>query len=141
MELEGSQEATPGESIPAGKERILLVDDEEMIVELGESMLTDLGYDVVGMTSSLEALELFRGQPERFDLVITDITMPNMTGIELTRELLYIRPDIPVIGCTGFSEMISSERATSIGLKDLIMKPVIKRQLAEAIRCTLDKKE
>jgi CheY-like chemotaxis protein len=141
MKTEGSQEAMPGESISMGKEHILFVDDEEMIVELAEIMLTDLGYDVVGMTSSLEALELFRGQPERFDLVITDITMPNMTGIELTRELLYIRPSIPVIGCTGFSEMISSESASSIGLKDLIMKPVIKRQLAEVIRGILDKRE
>jgi len=140
METEERQVITPGEPIPAGMERILLVDDEEMIVEIGESMLTGLGYDVVGLTSSLEALELFRAQPERFDLVITDITMPNMTGIELTRELLRIRPDISVIGCTGFSEMISSESATSIGLKDLIMKPVIKRQLAEAIRRTLGKR-
>jgi len=135
------QEAKSGAAVSGGREHILLLDDEEMLVELGISMLTGLGYEVVGMTNSLEALELFRAQPERFNLVITDITMPDMTGIELTRELLRIRPDIPIIGCTGFSETITSEKAKSIGMEALIMKPIIRRRIAEAIRRALDKKE
>jgi PAS domain S-box-containing protein len=141
METEERQETGAGESIPRGKERILFVDDEEMIVEIGEIMLTCLGYEVVGTTSSLEALTLFRAQPEQFDLVITDLTMPNMTGVELTRELLHIRPSISIIGCTGFSDMISPEKAISIGMKDFIKKPVVQSRLAEAIRRALDKKE
>ncbi len=140
VEREDRQEGEAGESIPRGKERILFVDDEEMIVEIGEIMLTCLGYEVVGTTSSLEALNLFRAQPEQFDLVITDMTMPNMTGVELTRELLHIRPCISIIGCTGFSDMISPEKAISIGMKDLVKKPVIQSQLAGAIRRVLDKK-
>jgi two-component system cell cycle sensor histidine kinase/response regulator CckA len=127
--------------ITGGKECILFVDDEEMLVELGKSMLTGLGYDVIGKTSSLEALELFRARPERFDLVITDMTMPNMTGIELARELMCIRPGIPVILCTGFSEAITPEKAKALGLREFIMKPIIKNQIAEAIRRNLDYKD
>jgi two-component system cell cycle sensor histidine kinase/response regulator CckA len=101
-------------------------------------MLTGLGYNVVGMTSSLEALELFQAKPDRFDLVITDTTMPNLTGIELAQEFMRIRSDIPIILCTGFSEAITQERAKVIGIKDFIMKPMIKNQIAPAIRRILD---
>ena len=101
-------------------------------------MLSGLGYRVEGRTSSLEALELFRTEPERFDLVITDMTMPNMTGLELAQELMRIRPDIPVILCTGFSELVTAERAKSLGLKEFIMKPVVLRQLAGAVRRSFD---
>ena len=127
--------------ITGGEERILFVDDEKVLVELGKSMLTGLGYDVIGRTSSLEALELFRARPDRFDLVITDMTMPNMTGIELAQEIMRIRPGIPVILCTGFSESITPEKAKALGLKDFIMKPIIKNQIAEAIRRNLDHKD
>ena len=124
--------------IVGGEERILFVDDEEVLVELGKNMLSGLGYRVEGRTSSLEALELFRTEPERFDLVITDMTMPNMTGLELAQELMRIRPDIPVILCTGFSELVTAERAKSLGLKEFIMKPVVLRQLAGAVRRSFD---
>jgi len=137
---EEREEIESGAAVSGGKECILFVDDEETLVELGKNMLSDLGYDVVGRTSSREALELFRAYPERFDLVVTDITMPNMTGLELTRKLLRIRPNIPIIGCTGFSEMITSEKAKSIGMEDLIMKPIIRRRIAEAIRHALNKR-
>ena len=127
--------------ITGGKERILFVDDEDVLALLGKEMLAGLGYDVVERTSSLEALKLFQSGPDRFDLVITDMTMPNMTGIELAQEIMRIRPDMPVILCTGFSKAITPEVAKAIGLKDVIMKPIVKRQIAEAIRRELDKKE
>ncbi len=141
VDMEVKQDEQAEVDIPGGKESILFVDDEEVIVQLGKVMLTGLGYDFVGTTDSLEALNLFRGQPERFDLVITDMTMPNMTGVELTSELMRIKSDIPIILCTGFSETITPERAKAIGLKDFIMKPIITSQLAAAIRHALDHKE
>jgi len=124
--------------IIGGKERILFVDDEKNLVQLGTELLTSLGYDVTGRTSSLEALELFRVKPDRFDLVITDMTMPNMTGLDLASEMMSIRPDLPIILCTGFSEMISKEKATSIGIRQFIMKPVAIRSLAKTIRKVVD---
>ena len=126
--------------ITGGKERILFVDDEEMLVQIGKDMLTSLGYEVIERTSSLEARKLFQSGPDRFDLVITDMTMPNMTGIELAKEIMRIRPGIPVILCTGFSEEITPEKATAIGLKDFIMKPLIRNKIAAAIRRALDQK-
>ena len=128
------------ESIPGGNEHILLVDDEENIVHMIHHMLERLGYHVTGRTSSVEALEAFRSQPKKFDIIITDQTMPNMTGEELAKELLQIRPDIPIILCTGFSEIIPEEKAKAIGIKDYIMKPVLKSQLAKAVRYALDEK-
>jgi CheY-like chemotaxis protein len=140
-DMEANQYEQAAVDIPGGKESILFVDDEEVIVQIGKVMLTSLGYDFVGTTDSLEALNLFRAQPERFDLIITDMTMPNMTGVELARELMSIQPDIPIILCTGFSETITPERAKAIGLKDFIMKPIITSQIATAIRHALDHKE
>jgi CheY-like chemotaxis protein/anti-sigma regulatory factor (Ser/Thr protein kinase) len=127
--------------ITGGKECILYVDDEDVLAHLGKEMLAGLGYDIVERTSSLEALKLFQLGPDRFDLVITDMTMPNMTGIELAREIMRIRPGIPVILCTGFSKAITPEMAKAIGLKDVVMKPLIKRQIAAAIRRVLDNEE
>jgi PAS domain S-box-containing protein len=132
------KEAAP---IVGGVECILFVDDEESLVELGEGMLTGLGYKVVGRTSSLEALELFRAHPDWFDLVITDVTMPNMTGLELARELMLIRPDIQVILCTGFSELVTSESVKSLGLREVIMKPILLEQIDASIRRLIDQKE
>ncbi len=125
--------------IRGGKERILFVDDEEFLVEIGVEVLTGLGYEVVGRTSGLEALELFRNRPNRFDLVITDMTMPNITGSELARELMRIRPDMPVILCTGFSEAMTPGKAKDVGIKDFVMKPMVKSQIASSIRRVLDK--
>jgi CheY-like chemotaxis protein len=138
METWDKQETKDEAPIAGGKEHILFVDDEEVLVQLGMGMLTGLGYNVVGMTSSLEALELFQAKPDRFDLVITDTTMPNLTGIELAQEFMRIRPDIPIILCTGFSEAITQERVKAIGIKDFIMKPMIKNHIAPAIRRVLD---
>jgi len=101
-------------------------------------MLERLGYHVTARTSSVEALEAFRAQPEKFDLVITDQTMPNMTGAELTKKLIAIRPDIPAILCTGFSEVISEEKAREIGISEYVMKPVVMSDIAKTIRRLLD---
>jgi len=126
--------------IPFGsRERVLFVDDEKAIVEIGQQMLQRLQYEVVVRTSSIEALELFRTRPDRFDLVITDMTMPNMTGRKLAKEMLQIRPDIPIILCTGFSEQITEESAKSIGIREFIMKPLVMRDLAQVVRRALAK--
>ncbi|MCX5855515.1 MAG: PAS domain S-box protein [Deltaproteobacteria bacterium] len=129
------------ELIAGGSERILFIDDEPALVEVGSIMLTSLGYYVTSKTSSIEALEVFRVRPYDFDLVITDMTMPNMTGIELAQKIMRTRPGIPIILCTGFSETITPEKAKTLGLREFIMKPIIKIQIAEAIRRVLDQKE
>jgi PAS domain S-box-containing protein len=125
--------------VPGGSERILFVDDEAVLAELGNVMLTSLGYRITSRTSSIEALEAFRAHPHNFDLVITDMTMPNMRGDDLARELLKIRPDIPIILCTGFSEMISEEKAKTLGVRRLVMKPIFKENIARVILEVLDK--
>ena len=139
--MEGEKEESVVTRPPGGHERILFVDDDEALVNLGKEMLTGLGYQVTGWTSSLEALEHFRMLPDGFDLVITDMTMPNLTGIELAREMMLARPNLPVILCTGFSEAISPETAKALGLTDFVMKPVVIRQIAAAIRRALDRSE
>ena len=123
----------------AGTEHILLVDDEEWVLTTVQLMLERLGYRVTGLTSSLEALEAFRAQPQQFDLVITDITMPDMTGEVLARQLNAIRPNISIILFTGYSERISKEKAEEIGIAAYIMKPVNIREMAKAVRKVLDK--
>ena len=122
-----------------GRERILFVDDEEPLVRMVQQMLEGLGYDVTVRTSSVEAFEAFRAQPDKFDLIITDQTMPNKTGVQLARDLMRIRPDIPIILCTGFSEVISEKEAKARGIRGYVMKPVVKSEIAKAIRRVLDK--
>jgi len=124
--------------LPTGKGRILLVDDEKSVVAMLEEMIEQLGYEVVARRSSADALGAFQAQPQRFDLVITDQTMPHMTGADLAKEILRIRPDIPIILCTGFSAMIDEARARKIGIKALLMKPVALHQLAEEIHKLLN---
>jgi PAS domain S-box-containing protein len=124
--------------IPTGDERILFVDDEKTLVDVGRQMLEHLGYQVTATVSSIEALEAFRTQPDHFDLVITDQTMPDLTGIELAKELTKIRPDIPIILCTGFSELITPQRAEAIKIRRVLMKPVEMRRLALIIRELLE---
>jgi PAS domain S-box-containing protein len=121
-----------------GKERILFVDDEMGLVEVGQKILEKLGYTVAAENSSVAALEIFRTAPDRFDLVITDLTMPNMTGIQLTRELQNIRPGIPVIICTGFSESITEKQIKGLGIRKLLIKPINKAILAKTIREALE---
>jgi PAS domain S-box-containing protein len=127
----------PGE-IQGGNERVLFVDDELELAKLGEQILKNLGYQVVSATGSIEALEIFSNHPSYFDLVISDQTMPQMTGLQLTVELKKIRPDLPVIICTGFSENINEETYKSHGVNDFFMKPVTKKEIAAVIRRVLD---
>ncbi|MDY6989448.1 MAG: PAS domain S-box protein [Thermodesulfobacteriota bacterium] len=125
--------------IAGGCERILFVDDETGLAEVGKQMLERLGYKVATKTSSLEAVEAFRTQPEDFDLVITDTAMPHMTGDKLAEEVMKIRPRIPVILCSGYSERISESRAKAMGIKAFVMKPLMRRDLARVTRDVLDK--
>jgi PAS domain S-box-containing protein len=124
--------------LPTGGDSILFIDDEEMLVNMTREMLKKLGYQVVAQTSSLEALRLFQAQPEKFDLVITDQTMPHMTGMQLAQEFRHLRPDIPIILCTGYSEKVSAGNIKAAGINDLLMKPIVMRNLAETIRKVLD---
>jgi len=140
VEQDAPAEITAEGVLPTGSETILLVDDELSLVNLGKQMLEGLGYGVVTRTSSLEALEVFRNQPSRFDLVVTDMTMPTMTGDQLATELMKIRPDIPVILCTGFSRKISEPEAKAIGIRAFVMKPFLKRDIATTVREVLDEK-
>ncbi len=126
--------------LPTGKEYVLLVDDEHRIVELEKQMIESLGYMVFSRTSSIEALEAFKYDPHKFDIVVTDQTMPNMTGKELAKALIDIRPDIPVIICTGFSEKVTMEKIKSIGIKAFLTKPIPKADMALTLRRVLDEK-
>ena len=128
----------PLEKIPSGSERILLVDDEAAIVWLERQMLERLGYRVTSRVSSLEALEAFKAASDAYDLVITDMTMPNMTGDSLAKAIKAIRADIPVIICTGFSERIDPAAAADMGIRAFLMKPVAKMELARVVRSVLD---
>lgn len=123
---------------PGGTERILFVDDEKSLVRLGSQIFTYLGYRVTAVSSSLEALNLFHANPGNFDLVITDQTMPNMPGAELAKAILLIRPEIPIILCTGYSETLTEETAKSIGIKAFVMKPIVLHEIAETVRKVLD---
>ena len=131
-------EYEPVNGVEKGTERILLVDDEEQIVSMQRQMLENMGYKVTTRTSSVEALKEFKKQPQIYDLVITDMTMPHMTGDELAQKLLDVKPGIPVILCTGFNEDITEEKALEMGIQKFIMKPVIKNDLATTIRSVLD---
>ncbi len=121
-----------------GSERLLFVDDEEQITLFAKMAFEDLGYDVHSHTNSLEALEAFLADPYSFDIVVTDQTMPNLTGGELAKEMLEIRPDLPIILCTGFSEILSKEKARKLGICEYISKPILTNELARAIRRSLD---
>jgi signal transduction histidine kinase/CheY-like chemotaxis protein len=121
-----------------GNEHILLIDDEAQIIDIEQQILERLGYKVTSKTDSQEALEEFAALPDQFDLVITDMTMPKMTGDQLARKLMDIKPNIPVILCTGFNETITEEKALAMGIDKFIMKPIVKDELAKAIRTVLD---
>jgi PAS domain S-box-containing protein len=139
--IEDMKKDTP-ERLPVvskGRGRVLFVDDEQTLVELVQQILEYLGYEVIARTNAMEALELFRSQPDRFDLVITDYTMPHMTGIALAREILNIRPDAPIILCTGYNKMITEENARSLGIREFIMKPVTINELSKKVAAALDR--
>ncbi len=124
--------------IPSGGERILLVDDEELQAQSVHDMLERLGYDVTFETDSVRALALLRSRPESFDLVITDQTMPHMSGVKLAEAAMEIRPGIPVILCTGFSDVVGEDSAKSLGIREFVMKPFTVREIAAVIRKALD---
>ena len=124
--------------IPAGTERILFVDDEEHLADLWKEMLEALGYHVTAHTSSVEALEIFKANPDRFDLMITDMTMPRMNGAELSNEIRRIRPELPIILCTGFTVQISEKEAEGMGIRRFLTKPLALLVLARTIREVLD---
>lgn len=128
----------PEKPIPRGSERILFIDDERALAEMGKRMLESLGYQVTTAMDGKKALALFKSNPKQFDLVLTDMTMPGMTGEELARELMRLRPLIPVILCTGFSARIDEKKAMAIGIRAFVPKPVLKRELAETLRRVLD---
>ena len=133
-----SEVTAASDRVFTGHERILFVDDEQVLVELAQSILEGPGYKVATNTKPVEALELFRTDPQRFDLVITDLTMPGMTGEDLAGELKTIRPDIPVIICTGFSQPLSEERVREPGIAALITKPILKSDIGREVRRVLD---
>ena len=126
------------ELVHRGKGCILLVDDEEALERVGQAFLRRLGYEVVSRRDSREALEAFRATPQRFDLVITDQTMPHMTGEMLARELRRLRPDIPIILCTGFSHVIDAEKARALGIDAFVMKPIVMHEFARTIQQVVD---
>ena len=132
-----AQDASP---LPRGNERILFVDDEEPLVNIGRTTLESLGYQIATAANGTEALEIFRKDPDHFDLVITDYTMPKMTGADLASEVVRLRPDIAVILCTGYSERINGKNPEELGIRELLMKPVDSRAMAGAVRRALNGK-
>jgi CheY-like chemotaxis protein len=124
-----------------GSEHIMVVDDEETIVTMERKILERLGYRVTSNTDSTKALKEFTDHPEKYDLVITDMTMPHMTGDVLAKKMMDIKPTLPVILCTGFNERITEEKALEMGITRFVMKPVITDELTNAIRTVLDKSQ
>ncbi len=123
---------------PTGMERILLVDDEESIIELESQVLERLGYTITAYTRCQDALNAFKNDPDGFDLVITDMAMPKMTGEQFAKALFSIRRDIPVIICTGFSERIDHRKVEELGISGLLNKPILKSDMASKVRKVLD---
>ncbi len=122
----------------AGRERILFVDDEQAIVDLAKVFFTSYGYEISCFTDSGEALAIIRNYPAAFDLVITDMTMPKINGEKLTKEILALNPDVPVILCTGFSETLNNEKALAMGVREFVQKPVPMSEMVKIVRNILD---
>jgi len=120
------------------KEHVLFVDDEPGVMETTKTMLERIGCSVTALTDSSEALRMFTEKPGSFDLIITDQTMPDMDGLALTRGVLAVRKDMPVILCTGYSETVSQEKAIEAGVREFVMKPITKKEMAQAIRRVLE---
>jgi len=135
--MEEDEEAT----VCLGDKRTLLVDDEPEVVEVAKTVLERMGCRVTAFTDSTEALNLFLQNPEAFDLIMTDQTMPDLTGIDLARKILRVRKDIPIVLITGYSEMVSPEKAREVGIREFVMKPFTRKDMGEAIRRVLDEKE
>jgi two-component system cell cycle sensor histidine kinase/response regulator CckA len=127
------------QDIPRGNERILLVEDDAYLAEAEKKMLEELGYKVTALTSSVEALEIFQKLPDRFDIIIADYAMPKMTGLQMIRKIRSISPDIPVIICTGYSKVVQQQKIASLGIGEIIMKPIELGYIANSIRRLLEK--
>jgi CheY-like chemotaxis protein len=126
-------------TLPNGNsEKVLLIDDEDMILDIGTEMLASLGYQVTVQNDAAAAVEMFSNAPEKFDVIITDLSMPHMTGYEVAKKILNLREDIPVILCTGYGEAITTDRLEAAGIRELLFKPFILREIAQVIRNTLD---
>jgi PAS domain S-box-containing protein len=133
-------EDTPLQPLAMGIEKILFVDDESALADLGQQLIGELGYQVETRTSPIEALEAFRVNPQKFDLVITDLTMPHMSGLNLARKIMEIRPGMPIILCTGFSEQANEQAPGTTGIRAVLYKPLVLRDIADAVRKVLDDK-
>jgi len=125
-------------ALPTGRERILFVDDEPFQTDMLKHLLGLLGYRVETRNSAAEALDLFRKDPQAFDLVITDMIMPKMTGDKLAVQLLQIRSDLPIILATGYSENMTESKARALGIKAFAFKPLVMEELSRLIRKVLD---
>jgi CheY-like chemotaxis protein len=124
----------PAVELPRGNgEIVMIVDDERALVALAEEILAELNYEPVGFDSSIAALQAFRAQPQRFDVVLTDETMPDLTGSEFAREIRKLHPEIPIILMSGYSGPQLSERAQAAGVSDVLRKPLIRRDIAEPV--------
>jgi CheY-like chemotaxis protein len=137
--VEAKAEEKRFRTVPLGKEKILVVDDEEHIVEMYKRMLGVLGYQVEARTSPVEAIEAVRANPRKYDLVLTDMTMPQMTGYALAKHLIEMQPDLPIILCTGFGDQINENKTRSAGILALLLKPVLFNDLANTLREALDR--
>jgi PAS domain S-box-containing protein len=134
------EESKPEENIPTGQEHILLVDDQKMVAQTAKKIISRLGYTVDVFIDSLKALDSFRGNPGKFDLVITDQIMPGLSGEELAQNIRSIKPDMPIILCTGYSTQINEEKAASLGINAFAYKPMGRKDMAKLIRKVLDEK-
>jgi CheY-like chemotaxis protein len=135
-----AQETSAGESddLPRGTERILFIDDEHEILRIGSRILSSLGYKVTSIDNSAQALQEFLADPQRYDLILTDQTLPGMVGSEIVKRALEVRPGMPVVMCTGYSHSLDEEKAREIGARSLLLKPFTMPGLAEAVRRALD---
>ena len=140
IEKDSIEERSTGQQVPRGNERILLVDDEEAVLNSFQRVLTRLGYDVIGKKDGAKALKAFRARPKAFDLVITDQIMSGLSGTELARKILDIRPNIPIMLCTGFSNKINRQKLRRMGIRELILKPFTTGEIAQTIRRILDQR-
>ncbi|MDM8540840.1 response regulator [Desulfococcaceae bacterium HSG9] len=139
LRAEVAAESLSDKLLPRGTEKVLYIDDEQMLADMGKQLLERLGYDVVSKTDAIEALALFRAQPDNFDIVITDMTMPKMTGDKLAKAIMQIRSDIPIIICTGFNKLITLQKARDLGIRGFLMKPLNIGDLAVSIQDALGK--
>lgn len=133
-----TSESKENQNLLRGSERIIFVDDEEILTKMGSASLGRLGYKVTAFTDSIKALEAFKANPDQFDLIITDQTMPKLTGAEMAKTMLKIRPDIPIILCTGYSTIISKEESQSMGIREFVLKPISRKSITTLIRNIFD---